>query len=123
MRRSVTFVLLLVPLLLSTRAWADEWTREDVALESIYLGLHAVDWGQTLDIVQRGETYHERNPLLGHHPSRDQVSTYFALAGLAHVALAAWLDRPARTYFQLMTIGFEAAVTGNNYRIGLRTAF
>lgn len=114
---ALCFFLIPLPL------WAGEWTQSDVAFEAAYLSLHVLDWGQTLNIVAERHFYNEQNPVLGRHPSRDQVNTYFALTALAHVAIANWLDTPARTYFQLITIGLEAAVAGNNYRIGLRTAF
>ncbi len=115
----LAFWIVLIPFPL----WASDWSRNDVALEAGYLTLHVLDWGQSLDIVGRHKVYHERNPFLGKHPSRDEVNSYFALTALAHVAIANGLAAPARTYFQLITIGVEAAVAGNNYRIGLRTAF
>ena len=117
------WLLVLALFLTPIPLWASDWTRTDVAFEAAYLTLHVVDWGQTLDIVNRHKIYHERNPILGTHPDRDEVNTYFALTALAHVAIANWLDNPNRRYFQVITIGVEAVVAGNNYRIGLRTAF
>lgn len=115
-------VLLLV--LLPSCLWAsDDWNRTDVMFEATYLTLHVVDWGQTLNIVSRDDKYHERNIILGKHPSRGDVNTYFAVTALLHVALANYLDRPARNYFQIGTIALEAAVIGNNYQIGLKTSF
>lgn len=102
---------------------AEDWSKTDIAFEAAYLTLHVVDWGQTLDIVNRHETYHERNPILGKHPTREQVNTYFALTALAHIAIAHWLDTPYRNYFQIATIALEVAVIDNNYAIGLRMAF
>jgi hypothetical protein len=102
---------------------AEEWSKTDIVFEATYLTLHLVDWGQTLDIVNRHETYHERNPILGKHPTREQVNTYFALTALAHLAIANWLDAPYRNYFQVGTIALEAVVIGNNFAIGLRVAF
>jgi hypothetical protein len=109
--------------LMPLTVWAGDWSQADITFEATYLTLHVVDWGQTLNIVERHEKYHEVNPILGRHPSRDRVNTYFALAAVAHVALANWLDAPARTYFQIGSIALEASVIGHNYQIGLHTSF
>jgi len=112
-------LLLLLPL----PVWAGDWNRTDVVFEATYLTLHAVDWSQTLDIVEHHDTYHEQNVILGRHPNRGDVNTYFAATALLHLALANWLDRPTRNYFQIGTIALEAVVIGNNYSIGLRLAY
>jgi hypothetical protein len=121
--KRLILLLLLCPLIPAQPWAAAPWETTDVVFEGVYLTLHAVDWGQTLDIASRGDRYHERNPLLGRHPTRGEVNTYFALTAAAHVALAHWLEPPYRAYFQLFTIALEASVTAANYRIGLRTAF
>jgi hypothetical protein len=101
-------------------ASADEWNRQDIVFEATYLALHVVDWGQTLDIVERKDEYHERNVFLGKHPTRADVNKYFAATALLHIGIAHLLDRPARNYFQIGTIALEAVVINNNFQIGLK---
>ena len=122
MKRLTTIPLLFFALLGAPLA-AAPWSESDTALEATYLVFHAVDWGQTLDIAARGDVYHEINPILGRHPARADVNLYFALTGVAHIALARWLDPPYRQIFQIATIALEAAVTAGNHTIGLRMAF
>jgi hypothetical protein len=117
------WILMLWFALLPLPLWASDWSKTDIAFEATYLTMHALDWGQTLDIAERNDTYHERNPLLGKHPTRGGVNTYFALTALLHLAIANWLDAPARTYFQIGSIALEATVIGNNYSIGLKLAY
>ena len=44
-----------------------------------------LDWGQTLNIAQHPDHWHELNPLLGPHPSTGSVNMYFGLATLGNL--------------------------------------
>jgi hypothetical protein len=118
--------------LLAGQSRADEWTGKDTAWEATYLLLHVADWGQTLYIARHPDQYYEVNPILGKHPSRGRVNTYFALTGLVHVAGAVLLP----TKFELFNVKFnprrawqfsgiyvEAFVVQHNYRVGIKFYF
>jgi hypothetical protein len=91
-------LLILLLLVLPVNATADEWTKTDTAMQSIYTGLHLVDWSQTLKIREKNVTVvetgmnsdwkyvwsEEKNSLLGKNPSRGKINRYFIITGLGH---------------------------------------
>jgi hypothetical protein len=111
-------VLLLVP-----SVCFGDWTGEDSAREAVYLGFHVMDWGQTLDIADHPDRWHENNPLLGSHPSRGRVNRHFVLTALLHPVVSYLLPRPYREVWQYSTIGLQVVVVGNNARLGIGFGF
>jgi len=84
--------------------------------------LRTMDWGTTLDMVDRPE-YYETNPILGKHPSKGNVNTYFACSMLLNYLLADFLPSDARTFWLGLNIFVSAIMVENNYSIGLRMNF
>ena len=119
----LAFLSIWTSLLLSCPAFAGEWTKADTAREVAYLALHVADWGQTLEIADHPEKWHENNPVLGDHPSRGQVNAYFIATGLLHPVVSYLLPHPYRTWWQYSTIALEVVVVGNNARIGIGFGF
>ncbi len=103
------------------------WTKADTAREAAYLALHGVDWGQTLDIADHPEKWHERNPVLGSHPGRGEVNAYFIATGLLHPVVSYGLRKYApdgwSEAWQYGTIGLELYCVGNNYSLGIGMGF
>ncbi|MFZ2541846.1 MAG: hypothetical protein WAW75_08745 [Gallionella sp.] len=116
------FKFILALLLVSSSAWADEWSREDTYREATYLTLHTMDWAQTRNIA-RNPNYHEQNAILGKHPSVGRVDGYFALTGLAHFAVAYYLPTEYRKAFQYVTIGIEGGAVVHNFSLGIGVRF
>lgn len=118
---------LLIVLLLSCPAHADEWTRADTYREVAYLALHVADWGQTLYISDHPREFHENNPILGSHPSRGEVNTYFIATGLLHPVVSYGLKKYAppgwSEAWQYVTIGIEVGAVANNLSIGIGFGF
>ncbi len=102
---------------------ADPWSKQDIALEATYFAFHLLDWGQTRDIAIRDGRYHELNPILGKHPSLDQVNLYFLGTGLLHPVITNFLPKKYRSWFQGVTIGISGACVIRNFNIGLRINF
>lgn len=103
---------------------ADDWTERDTARQAVVTGLLVADWGQTLDMTGRyDEGYWERNPLLGHYPSRGEVNTYFAAAIVGHYLIARSLSRDNRARWQWSFIVLEGLIVGHNYKAGLSLDF
>jgi len=102
--------------------FADQWTKTDTALESMYAGLTIVDWGQTRNMIKEGG-YHEINPLLGRHPSLDEVDILIPAAIVAHGLISMALPPKYRIYWQAVFIGIEGFTVLSNYNIGLRLDF
>lgn len=113
----ITIIILLLPNI------SHAWDKMDTALQLTYLGLHVMDWGQTLDIAKSPNKHEELNPILGKHPSIDKVNSYFVLTGVGHTVISLLLPKPYRNYWQLITIGIESNCVYHNYRMGVRINF
>lgn len=105
------------------KAW-ESVADQNNKMEALYLALHGLDWAQTREIAANPDKYHERNPILGKHPSQAEVNRYFMLTGLGHYALSKMLPPEWAKPFQQGTIGLEGYVTGRNkFGIGIGTKF
>ncbi len=100
-----------------------EWSKQDQQRQLAYTALHMVDWGQTLDIADQSEDYHEANPILGEHPSRSEVNTFMATSLATHWLIARRLTPKKRRVFQWTTIVVKGLFISNNKRIGLSVNF
>lgn len=101
---------------------ADPWLHSEVTREAVYQVLAAVDWGQTLDI-ENHPGYYENNPILGKHPSRARINSYFLTTGILHAVTTHYLPSRWRPLFQYLSIGIEVNAVHINYHFGLRLAF
>jgi hypothetical protein len=93
----------------------NSWSVRDVTMESAFVGLTAVDYAQTRQIVK---ACGESNPFIGRCGEKVDVTLYMVTATLAHILVAHVLDDDARTVFQAATIGIEGHVVFRNYRNG-----
>ena len=101
----------------------DPWTKDQMLLQGTSLTLNIIDWGQTLDIVDKPGEYYETNPILGDHPSRAEVNRYFAASMLSKILITHLLPSDWRKYWLGLNIGVSGYYVHNNYRIGLRVSF
>lgn len=85
--------------------------------------LNIIDWGQTLDIADKPDEFREVNPILGEHPSKGRVNTYFALASLAKLGITHILPSKYRKWWLGFNIAVSGYCVGNNYHIGARVNF
>jgi hypothetical protein len=92
----------------------------ELALQGLFLGLGAVDWGQTIKFTQP-YNYHasETNPLLGKHPSRARINTMIPLGLALHTAAVWAAPRPIRNVIQALGILGEGAAVRNNFHAGV----
>ena len=100
-----------------------EWTPADTKREAIWLGIHAIDWGQTRYIAEHPDKFSERNFILGKHPSVGRVNTYFVLTSALHYWLMRRVEPEVRKMLQWVTIGVGASNVANNYHLGVRIGF
>jgi hypothetical protein len=109
-------------------AWFDKPTVEDYILQTGFIGLMIADWKQTNWIVDHPIIYHddfyttheEWNPILGKHPSKKKIATYFSTCIVLHSGISYLLPKPYRTFFQLSGIAIELRVTTDNYYSGVK---
>jgi hypothetical protein len=118
-----TFLLAL--LLLSSSAFADEWTRGDSYREATFLTLLVIDYGQTSTVAQHPELYQEDVSAwaIGKHPSQETVNTYFSVIAIAHPIIAYYLPSEWRKAFQYVTIGEKIPAVVGNATIGIKMSF
>ena len=117
------FKFILALLLVSSSAFADEWTREDTYREATYLTLHTIDYAQTRNIARNPDKWHEQNIILGKHPSVSQVDRYFIATGALQFAVAYYLPAEYRKAFQYISIGHDAGYVVHNFSIGVSAEF
>ena len=102
------------------------WSTQDLVLEGVYLGLLAVDCGQTIYGLHgsHGKHGYERNPLLGAHPSEERIRNGCILAAFAHIGVSILLPTNLREYFILGSIFVEAFYVGDNsISVGYQTKY
>ena len=114
--------LLLLALMLSVPANADEWTREDTTYQAALMVLKGIDWLQTKEIV-RNSNYYEINPIMGKYPSQNTVDLYFACSAIGQTVLAYYLPKKYRRICQIIFIGNQFGCVWHNYNIGIRIGF
>jgi len=102
---------------------ADQWSKQDIALEITWLAVHAVDWAQTRYIADHPGTYYEQNPVFGKHPSTDKVDLMFLTGALVHIGITHFLPADYRPYFQSGTIGLSLMCIINNKSKGIGLNF
>ncbi|MFZ2540349.1 MAG: hypothetical protein WAW75_01095 [Gallionella sp.] len=117
------FKFILALLLVSTSAFADEWTSADSKREAVYLTLHTLDWAQTRNIARNPDKWHEQNNILGKHPSVPQVDRYFIATAALQFAVAYYLPAEYRKAFQYLSIGHDAGFVAHNFSIGIGVRF
>jgi hypothetical protein len=113
-----------------------DWNKTDTALMATSLGLTFIDYRQTLDIVNHiDDGYYEKynSTILGKHPSRGRVNTWFLCSALTKTLIAgalpksdkkgSWLDIFNRENWLVLNIGISSGLIYNNYEIGLEVNF
>lgn len=119
MKKYILILIMLLPVTVN----ASEWTTKNTQFESAYLAVHLIDWGQTLDIVDRAYDYKESNHYLGEHPSRGDVNRYFLLVGAGHYLVSNFLDNEYRLAWQQTTFVVQLSMVLRNASIGLNVNF
>lgn len=104
-------------------SYANQWTQTDTSREVIWLGLHIIDWGQTLDAARNPQQYKEINPVIGTHPSVGKVNIYMGAWVTAHPVISYILPPKWRLYWQWIGIIVKTGCVINNNAIGLQVRF
>lgn len=110
--------LLLLILLLPVPCYAID--TKDIILEASWQALHYIDYRQTIEIAEHPDQFKERNPILGSHPSKGTVNTYFAITSALHLIAFYIIPDKYRDTMEIITLMGTSACVMNNYRIGVR---
>jgi len=96
----------------------------DTALLWLLMNLSiAADWGQTRYISSHPDQFHERNLLMGMHPSVGKVDAYFVGYLLAHNGVMIALPKKYRPYYAGAVTAYEAHLVIQNNSIGIKVDF
>jgi len=117
-----TFIIALL-LLVSSSAFADEWSTGDTYREATFQTLWAIDALQTHTIAENPDQWHEENSYLGLHPTIGAVNRYFLVGSVLHFGVAKLLPEKYRAPFQYGTIAIEVGYVAHNYSIGVQAKF
>ena len=112
--------------LLCGNAYAfDKWTPQQKQLEIANQVLMAMDWSQTRYISDNPTRFKEVGcfGLIGEHPNRYQVDTYFAAYALSHLVITHVLPSKYRNKWQVGTLCMSASVIVGNNNIGIKFVF
>jgi hypothetical protein len=107
-------------LLLTSTAYADEWTPTDSKVQLATTVSLAVDYAQTIRITDDGL---ESNPIMGTHGQHVTPHVYFPLVIAGQLALARVLPQPWRRLSQLLVIGVETRAISKNWGAGYTFEF
>ena len=99
------------------------WSRHDTYRHAALTAAFAVDYAQTMKVAREPENFSENNPILGDHPSEQEVTLYFATTYALTTATAMLLPPEYRKWFQYIIIGGQTAVIANNLHAGLGFGF
>lgn len=123
--KKITYSMIIFAFLLqsSITYGKDEWTKIDSAYQALFLILDSADWLQTREIARNPKYYEQYNPILGKHPSVEQVDLYFATMAVFHTLISYHLPTNLRRKFQLLSIGVEAGCIIHNFNIGIDIKF
>ena len=119
----VAAIMAIAGILLIFNPNAEHMTKEQKVMQGTYLGVHAIDWSQTRYIAKHPDEHSELNPILGSHPSTDEVDVYFLSTALLHTGITKSLPDKYRKYWQMFTIGVEVGVVERNMRLGIKVDF
>lgn len=115
--------LVIVLVILFCGCAGNPWRQEDTLRQTAFVGITTIDWMQTRQIADNPNKFYETNPILGRHPSKNEINLYFAGSVLAHTAIAAALPHGWRDWWQSLAIGLETGVVAHNASIGIRVGF
>ena len=101
----------------------DEWTKSNTKLEATYFMLHIIDWRQTRYIAKNPDNFYEINPILGEHPSVEEVDRFAALSMLGHVTISYLLPKKWRKYWQVGTTVIKLSLIINSEIVGIKIDF
>lgn len=121
MNKFLILLALIIPL--NSEAQFANWSPTDKALLATSTALLVADWGQTRYIAKNPDRFHEKNPLLGKHPSVGEVDGYFVTAIIGNYLLADVIGPTNRKWYLGGVTAMETVVVIRNRGIGIKISF
>jgi hypothetical protein len=123
------FLIILASLIFSTNISAESlqepscnrtWDTKDTIIEITWQAINVIDYFQTMEIARNPQEWEEYNPILGKHPTTDEVTIYFITYALVHAGVSYILPDKYRVWFQGITFGYTISCVTNNMSAGIR---
>ncbi len=106
---------------------ASNWKEWDTEKRTVFAASNialVADWSTTINITKRyDENYHERNPILGRHPSRGDVNKYFVARTMLNYQMARYLPDPWDKWSLSFTTLVHGKAASDNIGLGLEFDF
>ncbi len=99
-----------------------DWGKEDTSLQTAVVVFILADWAQTRYIASNPE-FIETNPILGPNPSIEEVDQYFAICALGNTAIAYFLPKKFRKWWQVLSLSTQINFVNHNYNLGVKMQF
>jgi hypothetical protein len=88
----------------------------------LFVAIHTIDWLQTREVAVNPR-WSEMNPILGPHPTIDEVNAYFAVTMAGHYLISRSLNPKWRKRWQYVTIGIGGANVARSVSMGVNLRF
>jgi len=98
----------------------DSWSKQDIALQTVYMAMHISDWNGTLRVAKHPNKYYEMNPIMGRYPSESTVNTYMASSLVISTLAIHVMPSKYRPYAQCLAIGLKGSLLAINAGVHLR---
>jgi len=119
MKSIIILILMLVPVTVQAEYFED-FSRQDLILQSVFTGLTVIDWAQTIEFTQNMDGFKESNVILGEHPSRERINTLIPIGIVAHWYITYFIPKKYRVYWQSASISIEYYSVASNHKKGIR---
>ena len=110
---------ILIFLFLSFDVMAEDLSKTEKAGELSFQVLNFIDMMQTIEIVQHSDKWYETNPILGKHPQKHEVITYFMLRGAFHYEITKWLPEKLKMPWLTITFFPQLPIIEHNHNLGI----
>ena len=113
-------LLLLILLLFPFTASSKELTQSQKVGELAFQTANFIDMLQTIEIVEHSDRWYETNPILGKHPRKNEVITYFMIRGSLHYQITKWLPEKFKIPWLTVTFFPQIPIIEHNHNLGIR---
>lgn len=118
--KTIIFLFILIPNLAYCQ-YFENFSNEDIILQSIYTGVSLIDWIQTKKL--RETEHKELNPILGSDPDQETIDSLILSGIIVHGLIGYILPKKYRSYWQMFFIGVETHTIVDNHNHGVRISF
>jgi len=123
--QAIIVIILVLIFAVPTKSYAGEpWDNTDKVLYTLDLAVTLMDYKQTMQIAREGPdtnwNVYETNPILGKHPTEQEVTIYFVGREIMKYYIADYLKPSYRKIFLIASFFATKTLVQRNLTLGLR---